>query len=504
MKRILLFLSMCALGLPDVTGQSMLVKDINPGGSGSFPHRLTNFNQKLVFFADDGTNGYELWAVDSSGANLAYNINPGPSASGSFTSYINMAVAGNKVYFPADNGTQGRELYSWDGSGTPLLAADIHPGATSTILSEMVAMNGKIYFSADDPTTGAGIELYVFDPATNMVQRLSDINPGAGNSNPQNLVVYKGRLFFSAFSAANGFELYMYDPMTNSTSMVYDIETGVNSSTPQSMMVIGDKLYFSASTIAFGRELYSYDSLNVTRISDLNINSGNSIPGSTTGQNRIGSLNNILYYSADNGTSGVQLYKFNAATGSSSLVYKINPVGSSNPMSFVNYGYKLYFVANDGTHGNELWAYDGTTNTPVLMADIDSGANSSNPTNLTVYNNKLYFSASTTAYGTELYEYFDSAVTGVKNVRFDADVKIYPNPTASDLNIDMNLRNNETLEVRLADVTGKMVYHTGFIKYAAGNNRVNVPMAELTAGTYFYWIVNKEGRNCMSGKLVKQ
>ena len=42
------------------------------------------------------------------------------------------------------------------------------------------------------------------------------------------------------------------------------------------------------------------------------------------------------------------------------------------------YNNKLYFVANEGTHGAELWVYDGT-NTPTMVADIKQGSDGSYP-----------------------------------------------------------------------------------------------------------------------------
>ncbi|HMP79993.1 MAG TPA: hypothetical protein PKD54_11115, partial [Pirellulaceae bacterium] len=34
--------------------------------------------------------------------------------------------------------------------------------------------------------------------------------------------------------------------------------------------------------------------------------------------------------------------------------------GSSNPLSITNVNNTVFFIANNGTHGNELWKSDGT------------------------------------------------------------------------------------------------------------------------------------------------
>lgn len=68
-------------------------------------------------------------------------------------------------------------------------------------------------------------------------------------------------------------------------------------------------------------------------------------------------------------------------------------------------GSTLYFSANDGIHGTELWAYDMTTDTTRMIADINSGADASYPGYWLVleYDNVIYFDASDLSHGRELW-----------------------------------------------------------------------------------------------------
>ncbi|MDA0660367.1 MAG: hypothetical protein O3C60_16215 [Planctomycetota bacterium] len=75
---------------------------------------------------------------------------------------------------------------------------------------------------------------------------------------------------------------------------------------------------------------------------------------------------------------------------------------SSVPRSLTNVNGILYFTANDGTTGFELWRTDGTENGTVQVNDIRPGASSSYPWYLTNVNNTLYFVATDDEFGLEV------------------------------------------------------------------------------------------------------
>ena len=90
--------------------EPFLVKDINPGGSSSQPHNLTNVNGTLFFGANDGTNGFELWKSDGTAAGTVLVKDIFPGAFGSVPQFLT-AVNGT-LFFAARDGTNGRELWA--------------------------------------------------------------------------------------------------------------------------------------------------------------------------------------------------------------------------------------------------------------------------------------------------------------------------------------------------------------------------------------------------------
>ncbi|MCB0700956.1 MAG: T9SS type A sorting domain-containing protein [Chitinophagales bacterium] len=501
MKRILLCIAL-ATSTSFAFAQPMMVKDINPGTPSSSPEWLTDFNGKLIFAANDGTNGTELWMRDSAGgASLVYNINPGGPSSIFNGTYMRMAVVGNKVYFPASNGTNGEELYMWDGSGAPSLVADINPGAASSSIDYLFAMGGRVYFAAYG--NGDGVELWSHDPATNNTTQLADIYGGSGSSNPNEFTEFNGKLYFRAYSPTTGYEIYMYDPTTNNTTVAADVYPGSGSSSPYGLMVWDNKLYFTAYSASNGYELFVMDTNNMPlRITDVNSGSSSSTTSFSPGVRVMMGMNGYIYFNATDGSSGYQLYRYNPMNNSTSLVYSIYPTGSSLPQDFIEYGGKMYFRATDMQHGSELWMYDGT-NAPMMVADIYSGTNSGFPTGMVVVDSTMYFAANDSATGRELYMIKDSTL-GIQNVRFQAEVKVYPNPTTSDVYLDMQLENSEQLAVRVADAMGRVIYQTPMTQYNAGNNKVTIPLGNVAAGVYYYNIVGADGAGYMAGRIMKQ
>ena len=76
----------------------------------------------------------------------------------------------------------------------------------------------------------------------------------------------------------------------------------------------------------------------------------------------------------------------------------------SLPADLATVGGSVYFKANDGTNGSELWKSDGTLEGTVLVKDIRPGASNSLPRLLSNVGGTLYFSAHDGTNGNELWK----------------------------------------------------------------------------------------------------
>jgi ELWxxDGT repeat protein len=131
-----------------------------------------------------------------------------------------------------------------------------------------------------------------------------------------------------------------------------------------------------------------------------NINpAGSSNPQSLT------DINGLLFFSANDGTNGSELWKSNGTEAGTVMVKNINPTGHSSPLYLVDFNGSLFFAAEDGSNGSELWKSDGTSAGTVLVKDICPGSSHSTPQHLTVVNGSLFFSANNCTDGYELWMY---------------------------------------------------------------------------------------------------
>jgi ELWxxDGT repeat protein len=87
------------------------------------------------------------------------------------------------------------------------------------------------------------------------------------------------------------------------------------------------------------------------------------------------------------------------------LVKDINPgEGSSSAEMFESFNGAVYFRANDGLHGIELWKSDGTPEGTGLVADLRPGAANAVPGEITVAGGSLYFHAFTEGTGSKVFK----------------------------------------------------------------------------------------------------
>ncbi|HQU44123.1 MAG TPA: hypothetical protein PK867_14985, partial [Pirellulales bacterium] len=90
----------------------------------------------------------------------------------------------------------------------------------------------------------------------------------------------------------------------------------------------------------------------------------------------------------------------------------INPTAAADPSYMAALGGQVLFAANDGSTGVELWKSDGTVSGTTLVKDINLGStvvnsvttpNSSDPTDLVTVGGYVYFAANDGNDGTQLW-----------------------------------------------------------------------------------------------------
>jgi ELWxxDGT repeat protein len=160
--------------------------------------------------------------------------------------------------------------------------------------------------------------------------------------------VFRGMFFFAANDGVHGFGLWRSDGTPGGTQLVRVIRHGPGSNEILGFRVVGDTLFFVA----------------------------------------------------DDGVHGFELWRSDGTPDGTTLVrdIRVGPQGSFHiyqDVRLIGVGNTLFFIANDGVHGFELWRSDGTPEGTMLVRDIRPGPGSAfgGSETLAVMHDTLYFIA---------------------------------------------------------------------------------------------------------------
>jgi ELWxxDGT repeat protein len=335
-------------------------------GAPAFAQSIVSGN-RVYFVRQQPATGAELWRTDggAAGTQLVKDIRPGDESSG----IRDLVDVQGTLFFRADDGVSGLELWKSDGTAAgTVLVKDLRPGSRSSVILSPVAFGGRLFFVTDDGVSG--LELWKSDGTAAGTELVKDIAPGPASSSPSSLTVWNGSLLFGAAG-----KVWKSDGTDAGTTVVYDAGQMVRQVWPA-----GSRFFFAVASGAqypfYDPALYVSDGTPagttlLARFLDMTV-------FASSGQIEVGGnatvAAGILYFWANDGATGIELWKSDGTPSGTTLVKDMNPGPASSQPVTAPYavGGTLYVGVIDGTtqagrNVARLWKTDGTTPGTVVV-----------------------------------------------------------------------------------------------------------------------------------------
>jgi ELWxxDGT repeat protein len=187
--------------------------------------------------------------------------------------------------------------------------------------------------------------------------------------------------------------------------------TGSVGSMPDDFFLFKGNLYFTASTGSV-RKLYRISGTNGTVSLFKDINSGgDAFPGDAN----FFSNNNLLYFTADDGTNGTELWVSDGSATNTKMLKDITTGSAGTTFGeFVHFGNQVIFAVTTPAYSLDLWKTDGTNTTLIKSFNVPLSAFSA--FGFLTFNNKLYFAGTDATHGAELWSTDGNTAIMVKDL----------------------------------------------------------------------------------------
>lgn len=321
-----------------------LVPGFIPGRKAIAPGRMAVANG-LLFFRGGSSRNRELWKFDGKRIRIVKDINPGPK--GSSPSYL--TSLGNRIVFGADDGTHGGELWSSDGTvkGTGMIH-ELTPGAEGTNMAWFNRVGQSVYFTAIAPDVG--LEPWRTNGLS--AQLVADLNPGEGWSHVQYFVKAGDFVYFTSDSNLwRSDDAWPYDELT----VVPDPDPELGSFSKGRVESANGRVYFVSSfwdplgpTFNYPRWFDGKSIKSLTGPPEAQSPLYQYVPSSFR---EFGGRTFFVINDVDHGS------ELRVVNGSTYRLFEdiLEGESSSRPRDFTRSKNYLYFTADDGLHGREIW-----------------------------------------------------------------------------------------------------------------------------------------------------
>ncbi|HXU29213.1 MAG TPA: ELWxxDGT repeat protein, partial [Thermoanaerobaculia bacterium] len=406
----------------------------------------------LLFVADDGVHGGEVWRTDGrrSGTRLLADLMPSndgllprlfSSRDGVFISTVDFALGEGQTVQWSDGGSEPPRLllrypelsyaqgFVETGAGTSFFLERGNSGSGLELWGSDGTVSGTGSLAVIDPdpepshqifaTAGPepGIATFLFQVNTSTIDRPSALFETDGTSGGTRelgrpafidnsttvlgLVSAAGQSFLLLldYGSQSASKLWVSDGTAAGTRELFRIDNPFGHSFISDLVPAGDRLYFIGDEASGGRELWVTDGTveGTARVANIAPGSAGSAPSD------LFAFGNRLFFGADDGAHGRELWVTDGtAAGTRQIEIRPGPRGSY-PQAFAAIGDHVVFAADDGVHGLEMWESDGTTAGTRLVADVMPGPLGSCPAGFTAFGADLFFSAGRPNVGYELF-----------------------------------------------------------------------------------------------------